>query len=428
MPAQALDSVAGFATATYPELDPVVASLLGRELKRQRGKIDLVASENYAWPGLLHALGSILANKLGDGYPGSRFSGCDIVDEIENLAVERAKSLFGAEHANVQPLSGAAANLAVFLACLAPGETLLAMRPEDGGHLTHGLEGHISAQLYNCVHYGVDPDSGLVDPDEVRRVAQAHAPKLIVCGGSAYPRAVDVVSFREIADEVGALLLCDMAHFAGLVAASLHPDPIPHADFVTSTIHKTLSGPRSGGFILCRSAHADAVDRAVTPGLQAAPLSQTIAVKATCFELAATEAFRAYQGQIRANADVLARTLLEEGLDLVAGGTDTHLVLVDLRRTAWSGRAAEERLYAANVTTMAYLVPGEADPQADASGLRLGTPAVTMRGFDENDMDETARLITKVLERDADVPGLAARAADLCRRRPLYQGLDPFLR
>src|SRR5215471_13287449 len=298
-------------TAGLAEIDPQIAELLTRELDRQRGQIELIASENFTWPSILEAVGSVPTNKYAEGYPGRRYyGGCEVVDEIEQLAIDRARSLFGAEHANVQPHAGAQTNMAVYAAVMEPGDTLLALRLDHGGHLTHGLKVNFSGRLYNVVHYGVSRETMMVDYDEIMALAKEHRPNLIVCGGSAYPRTVEADRFREIADEVGALLLCDMAHFAGLVAAGLHPNPVPYCDFVTSTTHKTLAGPRAG-FVLCKEEHAQAVDKAVFPGMQGGPLCHTIAAKATCFKIAGTDAFRDYQRRIRANADTLAATLQE---------------------------------------------------------------------------------------------------------------------
>ena len=310
--------------------------------------------------------------------------------------------------------------MAVYFSCLQPGDTILAMRLDHGGHLTHGLKVNFSGKLYEVVGYGVDRETNLIDFDEVLRLAEEHRPKLIVCGASAYPRTIEAERFREIADEVGALLLCDMAHIAGLVAAGLHPNPVPHCDFVTSTSHKTLAGPRAG-FILCREEHATAVDKAVFPGMQGGPLLHVIAAKATCFKIAASDAFREYQGQIRANADALAASLLGGGFDLLTGGTDTHLVQVDLRRSEWTGRAAEDRLHEVKITANRNTVPFDERPPMEASGIRLGTPAVTMRGFDEDDLREVGEIIGGALRGD-DLAGLRARSAGLCERRPLYPG------
>src|SRR6187401_1094358 len=370
-------------SAGLADVDPDIAVLLGRELERQRNQIELIASENFTWPSVLEAVGSVPTNKYAEGYPGRRYyGGCEVVDEIEQTAIDRAKELFGAEHANVQPHAGAQTNMAVYMAALDPGDTILSLELSHGGHLTHGLKVNFSGRLYTIVHYG-----------EVLALAKQHRPKLIVCGGSAYPRTVETDRFREIADEVGALLLCDMAHFAGLVAAGLHPNPVKDCDFVTSTTHKTLAGPRAG-FILCREEHAQAVDRAVFPGMQGGPLVHTIAAKATCFRIAATEAFRDYQEQVRANADTLASTLQDGGLDVLTGGTDTHLLQVDLRSTDWTGKDAEERLAEVKITVNRNTVPFDERPPTVASGIRIGTPAATMRGFDEDDFREVGSIIT----------------------------------
>jgi len=413
-------------TAGLADVDPDVARLLGAELERQRGQIELIASENFTWPSVLEAVGSVPTNKYAEGYPGKRYyGGCEVVDEIEQLAIDRAKALFGAEHANVQPHAGAPTNMAVYMAVLQPGDTILSLRLDHGGHLTHGLKVNFSGRLYTIAGYGVSRETMMVDYDEVLALAKESQPKLIVCGGSAYPRTVETDKFRAIADEVGALLLCDMAHFAGLVAAGLHPNPVEHCDFVTSTTHKTLAGPRSG-FILCREEHAQAVDRAVFPGLQGGPLEHTIAAKATCFKIAGTEAFRQYQRQIRANADVLAETLQEGGLEILTGGTDTHLMQIDLRNSEWTGKAAEERLHEVKITVNRNTVPFDERPPTVASGVRIGTPAMTMRGFDEDDFRETARIIVEALADSPDIAELRARVDALCDKRPLYPGFRGY--
>ncbi len=413
-------------SAPLAEVDPEVASLLGRELERQRQEIELIASENFTWPAVLEAVGSVATNKYSEGYPGRRYyGGCEVVDEIEQLAIDRAKELFGAEHANVQPHAGAQTNMAVYFACLEPGDTILSLELAHGGHLTHGLKVNFSGRLYTVVHYGVSRKTSLVDYDEVRSLAKRHRPKLIVCGGSAYPRTVEADRFREIADEVGALLLCDMAHFAGLVAAGLHPNPVPYCDFVTTTTHKTLAGPRSG-LVLCRAEHAQALDRAVFPGMQGGALNHVIAAKATCFRIAASEAFRSYQEQVRANADALAQALEEGGLPVLTGGTDTHLLLVDLRQTPWTGREAEERLAQVGITANRNTLPFDERPPTVASGLRLGTPAVTMRGFDQEDVREVGTIICEALRPGADLEALRARSRALCDRRPLYPGFRGY--
>ena len=364
--------------AALADVDPDVAALLGRELERQRAEIELIASENFTWPSVLEAVGSTPTNKYSEGYPGRRYyGGCEVVDEIEQLAIDRAKALFGAEHANVQPHAGAQTNMAVYFACLDPGDTILSLELSHGGHLTHGLKVNFSGRLYTIVHYGVSRETSLVDYDEVLQLARTHRPKLIVCGGSAYPRAVEAERFREIADAVGAYLLCDMAHFAGLVAAGLHPNPVPHCDFVTSTAHKTLAGPRSG-FVLCREEHADALDRAVFPGMQGGPMNHVIAAKATCFAIAGSDAFRDYQTQVRANADAYAAELQAGGLDVLTGGTDTHLVLVDLRQTDWTGKDAEERLGRGRD----HRQPQHDSLRRTAADRRLGSPCGNPRGDD----------------------------------------------
>ena len=413
-------------TAGLAEVDPDIAGLLERELERQRAQIELIASENFTWPSVFEAVGSVPTNKYAEGYPGRRYyGGCEVIDEIEQLAIDRAKALFGAEHANVQPHAGAQTNMAVYFACLEPGDTILAMRLDHGGHLTHGHKVNFSGRLYTIFGYGVDRETSLIDFDEVQRLAEEHRPKLIVCGASAYPRQILAERFREIADSVGALLLCDMAHFAGLVAAGLHPNPVPHCYFVTSTTHKTLAGAR-GGFILCKEAHAQAVDRAVFPGMQGGPLCHAVAGKAVCFGIAASEAFRSYQSRIRANADALASALKIGGLELLTGGTDTHLMQLDLRRSNWTGRDAEERLHEVAITVNRNTVPYDERPPTVASGVRVGTPAVTMRGFDEDDMREVGSIIAEALGARADVGDLRARSEEICERRPLYPGFRGF--
>ena len=413
-------------TAGLAEIDPEIAELIGRELERQRNQIELIASENFTWPSILETVGSVPTNKYAEGYPGRRYyGGCEVVDEIERTAIDRAKELFGAQHANVQPHAGAQTNMAVYMAALQPGDTILSLELSHGGHLTHGLKVNFSGRLYTIVHYGVSRETNIVDFGEVRKLAKEHRPKLIVCGGSAYPRTVEADKFREVADEVGALLLCDMAHFAGLVAAGLHPNPVPHCDFVTSTTHKTLAGPRSG-FILCREEHAQAVDRAVFPGMQGGPLCHAIAAKAACFKIAATEAFRDYQRQVRTNADTLADTIQAGGLEVLTGGTDTHLLQVDLRKTDWTGKDAEERLAEVKITVNRNTVPFDERPPTVASGIRIGTPAATMRGFDEVDFREVGDVIVEALAESPDIAGLAARSEALCRKRPLYPGFRGF--
>ncbi len=417
-------------SAGLADVDPEIAELLGKEVERQRNQIELIASENFTWPSVLEAVGSVPTNKYAEGYPGKRYyGGCDVVDEIEQLAIDRAKELFGAEHANVQPHAGAQANMAAYFGLLTPGDTILSLRLDHGGHLTHGLKVNFSGRLYTIVHYGVSRETYLVDYDEVLALAREHRPKLIVCGGSAYPRTVDTAEFRKIADEGGALLMCDMAHFSGLVAAGLHPNPVEDCDVVTSTTHKTLAGPRAG-FVLCREEHAQAVDRAVFPGMQGGPLMHVIAAKAACFRIAASEAFRSYQEQVRANADALADELMSSGLDVLTGGTDTHLLQLDLRKTDWTGKDAEERLHEVKLTVNRNTVPFDERPPTVASGVRIGTPAATMRGFDEEDFREVGRIIAGALQLesagDSDLGALAGRAEALCAKRPLYPGFRGY--
>jgi glycine hydroxymethyltransferase len=409
-------------SAGLDQLDPEIAQLLGREADRQRNQIELIASENFTWPSMMEAIGSTPTNKYAEGYPGRRYyGGCEIVDQIEQLAIDRAKELFGAEHANVQPHAGAQTNMAVYFAALQPGDTILSLELSHGGHLTHGLKVNFSGRLYTIAHYGVSRETNVVDYDEVLAKAREVRPRLIICGGSAYPRTVDAARFREIADDVGALLLCDMAHFAGLVAAGLHPNPVEHCDFVTSTTHKTLAGPRSG-FILCKEEHAQAVDRAVFPGMQGGPLEHTIAAKAACFKIAMTDAFRDYQTQIRRNADTLSESLIDGGLDVLTGGTDTHLLQLDLRSTDWTGKDAEERLDEVKLTVNRNTVPFDERPPTVASGIRIGTPAATMRGMDEEDFREIGSIIVEALGKNPDLGALRSRSEALCDKRPLYPG------
>jgi glycine hydroxymethyltransferase len=404
------------------EIDPAIAELVDCELGRQRDQLELIASENFTWPAVLQAVGSVLTNKYAEGYPGRRYyGGCEWVDEVEQLAIDRAKELFGAEHANVQAHAGGPANQAAYYALLEPGDAILGLRLDHGGHLTHGLKVNFSGRFYDVHPYGVRREDSLIDFDEVRRLAHEVRPKLIVAGASAYPRVIDAARFREIADEVGAMVMVDMAHFAGLVAAGIHPNPVEHADIVTSTTHKTLAGPRSG-MILCREQHAAAVDKAVFPGLQGGPLCHAVAAKAVCFKLAASDAFKAYQSQIVANAKALAQALMDGGLDLLTGGTDIHLLQLDLRNTRWSGKDAEERLHEVSITVNRNTVPYDERPPTIASGVRIGTPAATMRGFTEDDMREVAAIILETLDPAADLGALKLRAHELLAARPLYAG------
>jgi glycine hydroxymethyltransferase len=405
------------------EIDPEIARLCDAELARQRDQLELIASENFTWPAVLQAVGSVLTNKYAEGLPGKRYyGGCEVVDEVETLAIERAKQLFGAEHANVQPHSGASANMAAYYAVLDPGDSVLGLRLDHGGHLTHGLKVNFSGRYYQFHGYSVRREDGRIDLDEVRSLALEHRPKLIVAGGSAYPREIDARAFRQIADEAGALLMVDMAHFSGLVAAGLHQNPVESADIVCSTTHKTLAGPRAG-FILCRQELAQKIDRAVFPGLQGGPLCHVTAAKAVCFAIAMTEPYRDYQRAVKANAASLATGIAEQGGDLLTGGTDTHLVQLDLRQSALSGKDMEERLDEILMTVNRNTVPFDERPPTVASGVRIGTPAATMRGLDEADAHEVGSVIGEAISPDADLDALRARIAQILERRPLYAGL-----
>ncbi len=403
-------------------VDNEVYEAIGLELNRQRNKIELIASENFVSEAVMQAMGSPLTNKYAEGYPGKRYyGGCEYVDIVENLAIERAKKLFGAEHANVQPHSGAQANMAVFFAALQPGDTVLSMSLAHGGHLSHGSPVNISGKYFNIVSYGVTEDEQVIDYDEVRRLASECKPKLILAGASAYPRTIDFEKFAAIAKEVGAYFMVDMAHIAGLVAAGLHPSPVPYADFVTTTTHKTLRGPR-GGLILCKEEHAKMIDKAIFPGTQGGPLMHVIAAKAVCFKEALTPEFKAYQGQIIKNAKALADALLEKGFDLVSGGTDNHLMLVDLRPFNISGKEAEHRLDEVGITANKNAIPFDPQKPSIASGIRVGTPAVTSRGMIEEDMKEIADLIyLTIADFENSAEAVRARAAALCEKYPLYE-------
>ena len=404
------------------EVDPEVAEAIGHELERQQRTLEMIASENFVPQAVLECQGSVLTNKYAEGYPGKRYyGGCEWVDEIEQLAIDRAKALFGADHANVQPHAGGPANLAAYFAMLEPGDPILGLRLDHGGHLTHGLKVNFSGRLYDVHSYGVRREDSTIDFDEVERLAHQHRPRLIVAGASAYPRVIDAARFREIADDVGARLMVDMAHFSGLVAAGLHPNPVEHADVVTSTTHKTLAGPRSG-LVLSREEHAAAVDKAVFPGLQGGPLCHIVAAKAVCFKLADTEAFREYQSRILANAKALAATLMDGGQKLLTDGTDNHLLQMDLRPTQWTGRDAEERLHEVAITVNRNTVPFDERPPTIASGVRIGTPAATMRGFTEDDMREVGAIILEALDPAADLGALRGRTGELLAGRPLYSG------
>jgi len=407
-------------------LDPELNDLLRAELRRQQETLELIASENFASRAVLEATGSVLTNKYAEGLPGARYyGGCEVVDQVETLAIERAKELFGAEHVNVQPHSGSSANIAVYFALLEPGDTILAMELAHGGHLTHGLPINYSGRTYRVVGYHVRRDTETIDYDEVRALAREHQPKMIVCGASAYPRIIDFAVFREIADEVGALLMVDMAHIAGLVAAGAHPNPMPFADVVTSTTHKTLTGPRAG-IILCREQYGRVIDRAVFPGLQGGPLAHVIAAKAACFRIARSAEFRELQHQIVRNAAALAETLTAGGLRLVSGGTDVHLALIDLRGTGVQGLECQELLESVNITANRNVIPWDEQAVNVTSGLRVGSPAVTTRGFGEAEMRRTGELILRAIEHRGDAAALAGvrtEVAGLLEHFPLYEFL-----
>jgi glycine hydroxymethyltransferase len=402
--------------------DPAIARLVDRELNRQREGLELIASENFASRAVIDAMGTPLTNKYAEGYPGKRYyGGCEVVDEVERLAIERANRLFGSEHANVQPHAGAQANFAAFMALVKPGEMILAMSLPHGGHLSHGHSVNHSGVIWKAAHYGVDPATGRIDCDKVRDLAREHRPKLIVAGGSAYARIIDFAAFRSIADEVDALFLVDMAHFAGLVAGGVYPSPIPHAHVVTSTTHKTLRGPR-GGLILSGADRAKAIDKSVFPGTQGGPLMHVIAAKAVAFGEAATSEFKEYSRQTVANAQRLAAALIEKGFDIVSGGTDSHVMLVDLRPKGLTGKVAEELLVRAGLTVNKNTIPDDPQSPFVTSGIRLGTPALTTRGMGLEEMTRVAELIDQVLiHRDeATVERVRGEVEELASGFPLY--------
>jgi glycine hydroxymethyltransferase len=409
------------------EVDPEVAEAIGHEVERQQRTLEMIASENFVPQAVLECQGSVLTNKYAEGYPGKRYyGGCEFVDVIEQLAIDRAKSLFGAEHANVQPHAGAQANTAVYHALLQPGDRIMGLSLPHGGHLSHGMKLNVSGKLYEIVTYEVSPDDYRIDMDEVERLAKEHRPNLLLAGWSAYPRFLDFERFRAIADEVGALLMVDMAHFAGLVAAGEHPSPVPHADVVTTTTHKTLGGPRAG-LILCKSEHAQAIDKAVFPGQQGGPLEHVIAAKAVCLRIAQSELFRERQRQTIANARAFGETLVEGGLDVLTGGTDVHLVLVDLGMDGLDGKEAEDRLAEVGITVNRNAIPFDQRPPMRASGLRIGTPALTTRGLLEDDLREIGDVIVQALAPgydDARREGLLDRTRALAERYPLYPQLS----
>jgi len=401
--------------------DPEVADVVAAEARRQQNHIGLIASENFCSAAVFEAVGSVLTDKYAEGYPGARYyGGCECVDVVERLAVDRAKELFGAEHANVQPHAGSQANLAVYMAVLHPSSKILAMSLADGGHLTHGHTRNFSGQMYEVISYGVD-DGGLIDYDEVRRLARQHNPEMIVAGASAYSRTIDFERFRDIADEVGAYLMADIAHICGLVAAGIHPSPVPHADFVTSTTHKTMRGPR-GAFILCRREHARAIDAAVFPGMQGGPFMHAIAAKAVAFREAMQPEFRSYQQQVVANARAMADEFMAAGIPVVSGGTDNHMFLLDLTGLDISGARAVELLALANITVNKNVIPNDPRRAHQASGIRIGTPGVTTRGLGEQDVRALARWMVGVLsasDPEAEAERVRPMVLELCERYPV---------
>ena len=411
-----------YMTDIVRKTDPEIADAMELDLSRQKNKIELIASENFVSEAVMQAMGSPLTNKYAEGYPGKRYyGGCEYVDIVENLAIDRAKKLFGAEHANVQPHSGAQANMAVFFAMLKPGDKVLGMSLADGGHLTHGSPVNMSGKWFEIIPYNVSEKDMLIDYEEVRRLALENKPKMIIAGASAYPRIIDFKKFREIADEVGAYLMVDMAHIAGLVAAGLHPSPVPYAHFTTTTTHKTLRGPR-GGMILCSAEHAKQIDKAVFPGIQGGPLMHVIAAKAVSFKEALSEEFKTYQKQIVLNAAALANGLMKRGINLVSGGTDNHLMLVDLRNMNITGKEAQHNLDEVNITCNKNGIPYDPQSPFVTSGIRLGTAAVTSRGMDEPAMDEIADLIYLTLKDfETNKEKVKTGVASLVKRFPLYE-------
>ena len=411
--------------ARLSAVDPDIAAAIGHEIERQRGTLELIASENFVSEAVLEAMGSPLTNKYAEGYPGKRYyGGCEFVDVAESLAIDRAKSLFGADHANVQPHAGAQANLAAYLALMPPGSTLLGMALAHGGHLTHGHKVSATGIIFKSVQYGLSKETGLLDYDQVEALAKEHKPQVIVAGASAYPRHFDFPRFRAIADAVGARFVVDMAHVAGLVAAGVHPSPVPHADVVTTTTHKTLRGPRAG-LILCKSEFAKAIDKSVFPGMQGGPLMHVIAAKAVCFKEAATPEFKDYATRVVANAKALAAELLARGYQLVTGGTDNHLLLVDFKKNDFSGAEAETALHKAGITVNKNAVPDDPRPPAVTSGIRIGTAAITTRGLGVADMKPLGAWIDEAIRSRADASALAGiekKVAEMCRAYPLYAG------
>lgn len=406
-------------------MDPEVASAIRNEAKRQAGKLEMIASENFVSEAVLEAQGSVMTNKYAEGYPGKRYyGGCEYMDVVENLAIERCKKLFGCDHVNVQPHSGTQANMGVYFAVLQPGDTILGMNLSHGGHLSHGSPANFSGRFYNVVFYGVDRVTEMIDFNEVEELAKKHRPKLIVVGASAYPRTIEFARFREIADMVGAKILADIAHIAGLVATGLHPSPVPICEFVTSTTHKTLRGPR-GGLIMCQSEFAQLINSRVFPGMQGGPLMHVIAAKAVAFKEALTDEFKLYQEQIVKNAKKLAAVLMEEGFRLVSGGTDNHMMLLDLTPQGITGKEAQEALDKAGITVNKNGIPFDTKGPTITSGIRIGTPALTTRGMKEEEMEIIGRLISTILKNPGSetvVEKVRKEVVALCERFPLYQG------
>lgn len=405
------------------EVDTEIYSLILQEKKRETNKILMIASENYASRAVMEAQGSLFTNKYAEGYPGRRYyGGCEYADEVERLAQERAKQLFNVEHVNVQPHSGTQANMAVYFAMLQPGDTIMGMSLTHGGHLSHGSPVNFTGKLYKTVFYGVNKETGYIDMDEVRRLAQEHKPKIIITGASAYPRTIDFKAFSEIAKEVGAYLMADIAHIAGLIATSMHPSPVPYSDFITTTTHKTLRGPR-GGVVMCKAQYAKAIDKTVFPGIQGGPLVHVIAAKAVAFKEALSEDFKEYQKKVIKNAKTLAEALKKKGFKLVSDGTDNHLMLVDLTNFNITGKEAEEALDKAGITVNKNTIPFDTKPPTVTSGIRIGTPSVTTRGMGEEEMEKIAEIIERVIKNisnDSVIKDMQKKVQELCKKFPIY--------
>nr|WP_141267076.1 serine hydroxymethyltransferase [Thermodesulfovibrio sp. Kuro-1] len=405
------------------EVDTEIYSLILQEKKRETNKILMIASENYASRAVMEAQGSLFTNKYAEGYPGRRYyGGCEYADKVERLAQERAKQLFNVEHVNVQPHSGTQANMAVYFAMLQPGDTIMGMSLTHGGHLSHGSPVNFTGKLYKTVFYGVNKETGYIDMDEVRRLAQEHKPKIIITGASAYPRTIDFKAFSEIAKEVGAYLMADIAHIAGLIATSMHPSPVPYSDFITTTTHKTLRGPR-GGVVMCKAQYAKAIDKTVFPGIQGGPLVHVIAAKAVAFKEALSEDFKEYQKKVIKNAKTLAEALKKKGFKLVSDGTDNHLMLVDLTNFNITGKEAEEALDKAGITVNKNTIPFDTKPPTVTSGIRIGTPSVTTRGMGEEEMEKIAEIIERVIKNisnDSVIKDMQKKVQELCKKFPIY--------